>query len=104
MKAAVRLDFSDENGRRKVFEILHTFILPSATDWIWVIHVVIGGVLVQDIPENLIGPCIDLLKETTPDEKELIRIGVEIINELRDTCNTISANGSENQSVSTRSS
>ena len=51
------------------------------------------------LPESLIEPCIDTLKETTADEKELIRIGVEIINELRDLG---SANEANEQFVSIR--
>ena len=36
-------------------------------------------------PEPLIDAALDILKETTPDEREIIRIVVEIVNELCDS-------------------
>ena len=36
-------------------------------------------------PESLMDLSLDVLKETTPSERDIIRIVVEIINELRDS-------------------
>lgn len=38
-----------------------------------------------NLPESLIERCLDVLKEISPSEKELIRVTVEIIVELRDS-------------------
>ena len=46
----------------------------------------IGDMLAQEyLPESLIDPCVSILKEIVPSERELIRIVVEIVLELRDT-------------------
>jgi len=42
----------------------------------------------EELPESLTGPCLDVLKEVLPDERELIRIVVEIVHKLRDRENT----------------
>lgn len=45
-----------------------------------------GDMLAHELfPEPLMDVCLDVLKETTPSEREIIRIIVEIINELRDS-------------------
>jgi len=41
----------------------------------------------EELPESLTGPCLDVLREVLP-ERELIRIVVEVIHELRDRPNT----------------
>lgn len=46
----------------------------------------------EALPEQLFEPCIDILKETTSDERELINIGIEIIHELRDSPCSVNAN------------
>lgn len=46
----------------------------------------------EALPEQLFEPCIDILKETTSDERELINIGIEIIHELRDSRCSVNAN------------
>jgi condensin complex subunit 3 len=42
----------------------------------------------EELPESLTGPCLDVLKEVLPDERELVRVVVEIVHELRDWGNT----------------
>ncbi|KAG6891945.1 hypothetical protein C0993_005480, partial [Termitomyces sp. T159_Od127] len=37
-----------------------------------------------ELPPGLINPCIDVLKEILPTERELIRVVVEIIVDLRE--------------------
>ena len=36
------------------------------------------------LPETLTEPCMDVLKQSSPNERELIRVIVEMIAELRD--------------------
>jgi hypothetical protein len=38
----------------------------------------------ESLSEVLVGHCLDVLRKLTPDEKDLIRIVVEIISDLRD--------------------
>lgn len=45
------------------------------------------------LPEGLIDVSLDVLKHTTPDEREIIRIIVEIISELRDPLNEEDSQG-----------
>ncbi len=101
LKIAVKLDFSDEIGRRKVSGVLRAFILLLIASNIVLNYLCIGIFLADDLlPESLIEPCIDVLAQATPDEKEIVRIGVEIINELRNSGGMISVNETDIQSVS----
>ncbi|KZT12609.1 uncharacterized protein LAESUDRAFT_689301 [Laetiporus sulphureus 93-53] len=59
-------DFADETGRRKVFAVVREMLAHDS------------------FPEGLMDPCMDVLKATAPSERELIRIVVEIVTELRD--------------------
>lgn len=38
-----------------------------------------------ELPEALIEHCVDVLRIMSPNERDLIRVVVEVINELRDT-------------------
>lgn len=38
----------------------------------------------KDLPEDLIGRCMDVMKEMLPDEREFIRVIVEVMNEVKD--------------------
>ncbi|KAL4248657.1 CND3 (condensin subunit 3) family protein [Abortiporus biennis] len=66
---AVKLDYTDEIGRRKMFQVVRDMLAHDL------------------LPERLIEFCLDVLKETTPNERDMIRIVVEIVNELRDSLN-----------------
>ncbi|KAL0578384.1 chromosome condensation complex Condensin, subunit G [Marasmius crinis-equi] len=66
LKIVLRLDFADEIGRRKVFTV--------AKDMLAHPH----------LPPGLIERCLDVLHKIVPSDRELIRIVVEIIIELRD--------------------
>ncbi|GBE88890.1 hypothetical protein SCP_1402980 [Sparassis crispa] len=66
LRLAARSDFTDEIGRRKVFAVVREMLTHEL------------------LPENLMEPCLDVLKETTAGERELIRIVVEMVHELRD--------------------
>ncbi|RDX45406.1 hypothetical protein OH76DRAFT_1420865 [Lentinus brumalis] len=66
LKLAVNLDRGDEIGRRKLFQLVR-------------------GMLAQDVlPEHLLPNALDVLRVLTTDEKDLIRVVVEIVHELRD--------------------
>jgi condensin complex subunit 3 len=38
----------------------------------------------ESLPPSLTSKCLDVLSKLTPNEKELIRIVVEVVHELRD--------------------
>ncbi|KAK2461192.1 hypothetical protein APHAL10511_006719 [Amanita phalloides] len=67
LRIAVKLDYMDEIGRRKVFSVVKNMLSHP------------------DLPANLIERCLDILKIILPDERELIRVTVEIIIELRES-------------------
>lgn len=54
-KLAVNLDYADEIGRRKMFQ------------------------LVRGLPEGLVARCLDVLRVLSPSERDLIRIVVEVV-------------------------
>ncbi|TFK73394.1 hypothetical protein BDN72DRAFT_761779 [Pluteus cervinus] len=66
LRMALQLDYMDEIGRRKVFTVVRDMIAHPA------------------LPPGLIERCLDVLREITPSERELIRLVVEVVIELRD--------------------
>ncbi|KAF9484715.1 hypothetical protein BDN70DRAFT_872249 [Pholiota conissans] len=66
LKLAANLDYSDETGRRKTFKLVR--------------HMLESEVL----PEVLMAPCLDVLRVLSVSERDLIRLVVEIVSELRD--------------------
>ncbi|KAG6889138.1 hypothetical protein C0995_003498 [Termitomyces sp. Mi166 len=66
LRMSLKLDFMDEIGRRKVFTVVKDMIAHP------------------ELPPGLINPCLDVLKEILPTERELIRVVVEIIVDLRE--------------------
>ncbi|KAM6503308.1 Nuclear condensing complex subunit [Amanita muscaria] len=62
---AINLDYSDEIGRRKMFQLMRDMLSQNA------------------LPERLLTKCLDVLRELSG-ERDLIRIMVEIIQDLRD--------------------
>ncbi|PSR90834.1 hypothetical protein PHLCEN_2v4803 [Hermanssonia centrifuga] len=66
LRMAVNLDYADEIGRRKMFQLVRDMIS-------------------QDIlPEGLVSRCLDVMRELSPSERDLIRVVVEVVHELRD--------------------
>ncbi|KAL1941783.1 hypothetical protein VTO73DRAFT_6783 [Trametes versicolor] len=66
LRLAVNLDYGDEIGRRKMFQLVQ-------------------GMLSQDVlPEALLARCLDVLRILSPSERDLIRVVVEVVHELRD--------------------
>ncbi|KAJ3782510.1 nuclear condensing complex subunit [Lentinula aff. detonsa] len=66
LRIALKLDYMDEIGRRKVFSVVKDMLAHP------------------HLPPGLIEYCLDVLSKILPSERELIRIVVEIIIELRD--------------------
>ncbi|KAF9066728.1 nuclear condensing complex subunit [Rhodocollybia butyracea] len=66
LRIALKLDYGDEIGRRKVFSVVRDMLAHPF------------------LPPGLIERCLDVLSKILPSERELIRIVVEIIIELRD--------------------
>ncbi|KIM49317.1 hypothetical protein M413DRAFT_438505, partial [Hebeloma cylindrosporum] len=66
LKLAVNLDYSDEIGRRKTFQLVRDMLRSEA------------------LPEKLMAPCLDILRTLSSSERDLIRLVVETVQELRD--------------------
>ena len=67
LRMSVNLDYADEIGRRKMFQLVR-------------------DMLSQDVlPEGLVARGLDVLRKLSPNERDLIRVVVEVIHELRDT-------------------
>ncbi|KAJ3509746.1 hypothetical protein NLJ89_g5062 [Agrocybe chaxingu] len=66
LKLALKLDYGDEIGRRKVFSVVKDMLAHP------------------QLPPGLIERCLDVLKEIMPSERDLIRLIVEIVVELRE--------------------
>ncbi|EKM57502.1 uncharacterized protein PHACADRAFT_90256 [Phanerochaete carnosa HHB-10118-sp] len=66
LKMSDNLDYADEIGRRKMFQLVR-------------------DMLSQDVlPESLVSRCLDVLRTLSPNERDLIRVVVEVIHTLRD--------------------
>ncbi|KAJ7454809.1 nuclear condensing complex subunit [Mycena latifolia] len=66
LKLAVNLDYADEIGRRKMFALVRDMLTRPA------------------LPLNLVPRCLDVLRKLSSDERDLIRVVVEIVQDLRD--------------------
>ena len=66
LKLAVNLDYADEIGRRKMFQLVRAMIAHQA------------------LPEGLASRCLDVLRKLSDSERDLIMVVVEVIHELRD--------------------
>ncbi|KAJ6624265.1 nuclear condensing complex subunit [Mycena sp. CBHHK59/15] len=66
LRMAVKLDYMDEIGRRKVYSVTRDMLAHP------------------QLPPGLIERCLDVLKEIMPTERELIRVVVEIVMDLRE--------------------
>ena len=66
LKMAVNLDYADEIGRRKMFQLVRDMIGQ------------------EGLPEGLVARCLDVLRVLSPSERDLIRVVVEVVHELRD--------------------
>ncbi|TDL22781.1 ARM repeat-containing protein [Rickenella mellea] len=66
LKLAVNLDYADEIGRRKMFALVKDMISHDI------------------LPDTLLSLCLDVLRILSPSERDLIRVVVEVIHDLRD--------------------
>ncbi|KAF4618520.1 hypothetical protein D9613_009993 [Agrocybe pediades] len=66
LRTTLKLDYGDEIGRRKVFSVVKDMLAHP------------------QLPPGLIDRCLDVLKEIMPSERDLIRVIVEIVVELRE--------------------
>jgi condensin complex subunit 3 len=83
LRLALHLDYSDEIGRRKMFGIVSKCIALFLDEYVSEIN--LGSMLSHpELPELLINPSIGVLHAMTSNERDLIRLVVEIISELRD--------------------
>ncbi|KAI5451535.1 chromosome condensation complex Condensin, subunit G [Naganishia albida] len=64
-KMAVNLDYSDEIGRRKMFQLAREMISQ------------------RTLPETIIPLCLDVLYKISDSERDLIRVIVDVVTELR---------------------
>ncbi|KAJ7722735.1 nuclear condensing complex subunit [Mycena maculata] len=65
LRLAVNLDYSDEIGRRKMFALVRDMLTRPT------------------LPLDLVPRCLDVLRQLSPDERDLIRVVVEIVQDLR---------------------
>ncbi|KAI6040837.1 nuclear condensing complex subunit [Pisolithus marmoratus] len=66
LRLAASLDYADEIGRRKMFQLIRDMISQEI------------------LPESLVSRCLDILRILSPNERDLIRVVVEVVHELRD--------------------
>ncbi|WRT70673.1 uncharacterized protein IL334_007671 [Kwoniella shivajii] len=66
LKLAVNLDYADEIGRRKMFQLAREMISQA------------------NLPESLIPKCLDVLSKIANGERDLIRVVVDVVTELRE--------------------
>ncbi|KAL1410056.1 chromosome condensation complex Condensin, subunit G [Vanrija albida] len=65
LRVAINLDYADEIGRRKMFQLAREMISQGS------------------LPETLIPRCMDVLSKITDGERDLIRLIVDVVTELR---------------------
>jgi condensin complex subunit 3 len=84
LRMAVNLDYADEIGRRKMFQLVRKYNIILCLS-MSLTHNSTGNMICQDIlPEGLVGRCLDVLRKLSPNERDLIRVVVEVVHELRD--------------------
>jgi condensin complex subunit 3 len=81
---AVNLDYGDETGRRRMFQLISPWgsLLVSFVE---LIATAIGDMLSQEaLPVGLLNRGLDVLLKLSENERDMIRVVVEIVTELRD--------------------
>lgn len=77
------LDYADETGRRKMFQLTREFLQLLSLE-LTLTGGLLGEMISQiNLPEMLIPKCLDVLSKIANGEKDLIRIVVDVITELR---------------------
>ncbi|KAH7096918.1 nuclear condensing complex subunit [Auriculariales sp. MPI-PUGE-AT-0066] len=67
MRMAAQLDYADEIGRRKMFALVRNMLGQ------------------ESLAEQLVAPCLDVLRVLSSSERDLIRVVVEIVHEDEET-------------------
>ena len=81
LKLAMHLDYADETGRRKMFQLTRR---SSSRRWIMSTDDLSGEMISQaNLPETLIPLCVDVLSKISDGERDLIRVIVDVVMELR---------------------
>lgn len=84
LRLAVNLDYADEIGRRKMFQLVRTYTACLAAG-VCSIFYPVGDMISQEVlPDGLVARCLDVLRILSPNERDLIRVVVEVVHELRD--------------------
>lgn len=86
---ALNLDYADEIGRRKMFQLSRTPRNPSCSfhnqvneSWLTLCA---GEMISQaNLPEPLIPKCMEILHKIANSERDLIRVVVDVVSELRE--------------------
>ncbi|KAG6830471.1 hypothetical protein H0H87_008044 [Tephrocybe sp. NHM501043] len=66
LQLAVNLDYSDEIGRRSMFQLVRDMLSK------------------ERLPQSLLNKCLDVLRKLSDNERDLIRVVVELVQDLRD--------------------
>ncbi|KAJ6631026.1 nuclear condensing complex subunit [Mycena sp. CBHHK59/15] len=83
LKLAVNLDYADEIGRRKMFALVRDMLTRPT------------------LPLPLVPRCLDVLRQLSSDERDLIRVVVEIVQDLREPGDEEDDTGAADQSQDT---
>jgi condensin complex subunit 3 len=98
LKLAVHLDYSDEIGRRKMFQLVREWgSLVCFERLTFSLGDMLGK---HDLPEMLLAPCLDVMRTLSPSERDLIRIVVETVHELGNSVDADDGNEVANSQVS----
>jgi condensin complex subunit 3 len=82
LRLALNLDYADEIGRRRLeqLSVCITFIHL----WKFVKHLAGHMISQEALPSGLVTRCLDVLRTLSSSERDLIRVVVEVVHELRD--------------------
>jgi condensin complex subunit 3 len=83
MRLAVHMDYTDQYGRTAMFK--HASKSPLHVVQNCFVLIVLGEMISQpDLPESLIPKCMDILVKIANSERDLIRVIVDVVSELRE--------------------
>ena len=82
LKLAVHVDYADETGRRKMFQLTRKSLKSVSQQ----AHVSITGEMISqaNLQEELIPRCLEVLSKISDGERDLIRVIVDVVTELRE--------------------
>jgi condensin complex subunit 3 len=81
MRLAVNMDYTDQFGRSTMFQHARKF----PVNWCQSILMYVGEMISQpNLPTRLVDKCMDILCKIANSERDLIRIVVDVVSELRE--------------------